>query len=396
MSAAGAAIPCDEACHTESNTVRIVTVVTIFHALAFISVSLRLYARIWLIKAPGWDDWVMVLTILCALGGWIVFIIQSHYGLGKHQASIPKPELVELQHAGLFQSIISAALGIMFLKISISLNLLRLGAKKWYKWGLWFIIVFTFIQSGSGVFTFTFYCQPTARFWDKTVAGTCWPIKVFVGLGIMNTALNIFTDVVLATLPIPLIWNLQMKRKVRLYVIGILSLGYFAVAMGIVKAIYQIGFGANPDKTFEQSIQFWGFLQLQLGIIAACAPTFKPLVGRMLRLTSYDDYTNETPNNGSKKHPTLATIGGTGGTGNRRHTMRSGGTHAVRDQYELDDMASADSDQSLSNVKGATTTTATFYKHDNGDGSGSEERILHGGRKESARGIMKTTEVTVK
>lgn len=90
----------------------------------------------------------------------------------------------------------------MFLKISISLNLLRLGAKKWYKWGLWFIIgtgslfihdymltfvVFTFIQSGSGVFTFTFYCQPTARFWDKTVTGTCWPIKVFVGLGIMNT-----------------------------------------------------------------------------------------------------------------------------------------------------------------------------------------------------------------
>lgn len=64
MSAVGAAIPCDEACHTESNTVRIVTVVTIFHALAFISVSLRLYARIWLIKAPGWDDWVMVLTIV--------------------------------------------------------------------------------------------------------------------------------------------------------------------------------------------------------------------------------------------------------------------------------------------------------------------------------------------
>lgn len=31
-----------------------------------------------------------------------------------------------------------------------------------------------------------------------------------------------------------------------------------AVAMGIVKAIYRIGFGANPDKTFEQSIQFWG------------------------------------------------------------------------------------------------------------------------------------------
>lgn len=31
-----------------------------------------------------------------------------------------------------------------------------------------------------------------------------------------------------------------------------------AVAMGIVKAIYQIAYGSNPDKTFEQSVQFWG------------------------------------------------------------------------------------------------------------------------------------------
>lgn len=39
-------------------------------------------------------------------------------------------------------------------------------------------------------------------------------------------ALNIFTDVVLATLPVPVIWSLQMKLRLRLYVIGILSLGY--------------------------------------------------------------------------------------------------------------------------------------------------------------------------
>jgi hypothetical protein len=28
--------------------------------------------------------------------------------------------------------------------------------------------------------------------------------------------------------------------------------------MGIVKSIYQIAFGAQRDKTFNQSIQFWG------------------------------------------------------------------------------------------------------------------------------------------
>lgn len=31
-----------------------------------------------------------------------------------------------------------------------------------------------------------------------------------------------------------------------------------AVAMGIVKAVFQIAFAREPDKTFNQSVQFWG------------------------------------------------------------------------------------------------------------------------------------------
>lgn len=39
-------------------------------------------------------------------------------------------------------------------------------------------------------------------------------------------AFNIFTDVFYATMPIPIIWQLQMKRKTRMYLVGVLSLGY--------------------------------------------------------------------------------------------------------------------------------------------------------------------------
>ncbi len=41
------------------------------------------------------------------------------------------------------------------------------------------------------------------------------------------TACNIFTDITFATLPIPLIWSLQLQRRVRLYLIVILSGGYW-------------------------------------------------------------------------------------------------------------------------------------------------------------------------
>ena len=60
----------------------------------------------------------------------------------------------------------------------------------------------------------------------------------------------------LASLPIPIVISLKMDRRSKLYVIGILSLGYIAVALGIVKSIYQIAFGTAKDKTLyvDQSL----------------------------------------------------------------------------------------------------------------------------------------------
>lgn len=71
------------------------------------------------------------------MGGWIIFIIQAHYGLGKHQDTILPADYQIFQHAGFWQSIISANGALMWLKISIALGLLRLSQKKWYKWSLW-------------------------------------------------------------------------------------------------------------------------------------------------------------------------------------------------------------------------------------------------------------------
>lgn len=40
------------------------------------------------------------------------------------------------------------------------------------------------------------------------------------------SACNIFTDVCLGALPVPIIWTLKMRLRVRIYVIVILNLGY--------------------------------------------------------------------------------------------------------------------------------------------------------------------------
>lgn len=52
----------DPAWAAESNTARILAVVTVFHVLALISVGLRVYARVWVIRAAGWDDLMIILS----------------------------------------------------------------------------------------------------------------------------------------------------------------------------------------------------------------------------------------------------------------------------------------------------------------------------------------------
>lgn len=66
----------------------------------------------------------------------------------------------------------------------------------------------------------------------------------------MNTSINMFTDVLLATLPIPIIWHLQINQRQKISLIGVLSLGYAAVALGVVKAIKQVELPKDSDATW--------------------------------------------------------------------------------------------------------------------------------------------------
>ncbi|KAK4156003.1 hypothetical protein C8A00DRAFT_13028 [Chaetomidium leptoderma] len=395
----------------ESNTATLISVLTIFHGIALVFVALRVYARAFIIKTFGRDDVCMVLSAICALGGWVVFIIQAQHGLGKHQETISQDDLIIFQHAGFWQSIISATWALGFLKVSIGFNLLRLSTSKWYSWSLWATIVIVCCYTFMGMMTFLLYCQPMEGYWNPAVKPNCYPIPLFVTFALVNTGFNITTDVLFASFPVPIIWTLKMKRKLKLYLIAILSLGYFALIMGIVKSVYQIAFARMPDKTFNQSIQFWGFLQLNIGIIAACATSLKPLFNRVLKLSTTDHY--NTPARygygyGSRSRGTK--LNGAGANDSHTGTGQRSVFRGPADEYELEDGIKTSGEENLSAGKAVTYSTATsFYKHGSPAGSGSEEMILgtpgHGAAiqmpphalttDEATRGIVRTTEVRV-
>jgi hypothetical protein len=90
------------------------------------------------------------------------------------------------------------------------------------------------------------------------------------------------TDFLLALLPVPLIWQLQLNLRTKISLILVLSLGIFACVAGIMKVRLNKTILSDPNRFIYDGYSMWNFVELDVGIIAASLPTTKPLFNRFL------------------------------------------------------------------------------------------------------------------
>ncbi|KAJ5473490.1 hypothetical protein N7475_003056 [Penicillium sp. IBT 31633x] len=379
----------------ENHLPQILAVQTVFTFVVLTVVALRFYVRVKLIKSTGVDDWTMLFAALCALFGWVLWVFRGVYGLGRSDAWFAEGngDRAKVAQGSFWQAIIESALGMAMLKISIALNLLRLSPARWYVWCLWTSIVVVIAYCFMGAMTFFLYCVPMSAYWTHAPGSRCYSTNLFITFGLVNTGFNILTDVLFATVPIPVIWSLKMAPKMRLYLIGILSLGYLAVIFGILKAIYQVKFTGSKDEYLDDWILFWATIQFNVGIIAACIPSLKPLVSKALKFPEYSNTNRTRGLYGSRSRPRRTPTA----PGGSMPTIMIRGNNPIwsihkGDQYSLQALGSRDSgsrsDGELAGEKSATTRyTEKWYSTD----------CLHPGSQdyEEKDGIIKTTEIIV-
>ncbi|KAH7309796.1 hypothetical protein B0I35DRAFT_515192, partial [Stachybotrys elegans] len=273
----------------ESNLPKLLGLYTSFFALAIISVVVRLYTRICIVKITHADDVVVALAGVMTILSFVTFVRQGYYGLGRHWPALTRDKWSSVTELAWFQSV-TLVLGVSLLKISLALSLLRLSQARWYTITQWVLIVFICMYTAMGIIVFLLQCRPLKALWMPELLfsgqATCIDFRIFIKMGVANTSFNILTDVLTATLPIPTIVRLNMPLKTRMYLIFILGLGYIAVALGIVKAFFQIAFSSEQDGLYEYNVQTFAFLQLTVATMTACAPTLRPLLSRVLKLSS--------------------------------------------------------------------------------------------------------------
>ncbi|KAB8275318.1 hypothetical protein BDV30DRAFT_236687 [Aspergillus minisclerotigenes] len=340
----------------ESHRGIIIGVQTALTVLAVVVVCLRLYVRIKIVRSSGCDDWTMALAALnlnsndpgqrscgtrsltnlaqlCSLGGWILYVYKAS-----------------------------------------------------------FVAAYSFM----GAMTFFLHCKPMQAHWDKGIEDAkCYSVHLFVVFALINTSFNIFTDILFATIPIPIVWHLRMKRRVRMYLIGVFSLGYFTVGLGIIKAVAQLAYSNETDIFFNDSILFWALAQFNVGILTACVPSLKPLARRVLKLS---EYTN------SRSHSQgLYGRRSTGRWTSSRHSRRVFSIH-MRDQYGIEELHSHDlstrsqSDEVKLTPYGATVSFTAHAERGTLEDSSEIDQSIRGEtslEKRVVGGILKTTQTTV-
>ena len=104
----------------------------------------------------------------------------------------------------------------------------------------------------------------------------------FNGKHLRYTAVTISTDFLLALLPVPLVWQLQLNCRTKITLVCILALGLFAGVAAIIKSEKQKTALTDPDPYVHDTFTMWRFIEYDVGIVVASLPSLKPLFKHIL------------------------------------------------------------------------------------------------------------------
>lgn len=218
---------------------------------------------------------------------YLIIIPQVRDGAGRHIEYIPSQDMLMSGLHLNFATQPTCVIALALAKISVGFFLLRISPSKFFTRVICGLMIVTALASIAAVRKFFFrkgkerererekkmkkadspktsvniilQCRPLEFVWNKALpGGECLSVQDLVFSSYFNSAISILTDMILALLPVPMLWRVQMNRRVKASVAGILSLGLFTVAAAFVKVYYIGDWGKLGDPSWESTdITIW-------------------------------------------------------------------------------------------------------------------------------------------
>lgn len=82
-------------------------------------------------------------------------------------------------------------------------------------------------------------CQPLPYYWDKTIeGGWCASTSIITRISYLISVMAVITDWTCSLVPCFVVWNLQMKSRLKISVCAVLALGIVASAATVIRLPY--------------------------------------------------------------------------------------------------------------------------------------------------------------
>ncbi|KAM3069223.1 hypothetical protein ACMFMG_010739 [Clarireedia jacksonii] len=330
---------------TNSGQRTLIIVPAFLLCIASVAVVLRFEARRLKKSRPYIDDYLCVLALLLAYGGYIANLVMVLAGGGATPVTgLTRPELI-IWFKGLVSNYVFWVSATAATQLSILFFYVRLfGVKQWFRIALYVSIFIVSAWWISAFISEVTACIPLAAAWTPHLKGTCInDEEMCTAVGM----LHVVFDFLILILPIPLIWGLQMSVWSRTIVSLVLSVGVFASVCSILRMACLINLGDNPkDKTGEWLAMIYQVIEAPIGIFCICVPNLTP-VWKQISLSSFGSKvkllfssrsrsTSDTGGSGSIERSSFKQIKSSGSGLSRSHDDRSLGGES--DQLPLQDI----------------------------------------------------------
>ncbi|MCJ1451294.1 hypothetical protein MMC28_001630 [Mycoblastus sanguinarius] len=256
--------------------------------LAIVAVLLRFYARHIKKVHLAWDDYMILPALLFTIGTGLCMFTGTAFGdLGRHTPIGPNGMPKFDHRTQVFEQITYASqltqtLTFGFTKLAVLLFYKRIFFESKSTAVVLAMIGIVAVWTVGFFFANMFQCIPISVNWTG-FGGTPQQCVDTNQLFLAQAWSDVFTDVMILSLPVPCIWALQMPALRKVAILCMFFLGTLVVAAGVAKLVVflwvvkETQSGAVDVTYIMTPTLYWPMVESSLGIVGACLPLMRPI-----------------------------------------------------------------------------------------------------------------------
>jgi len=269
--------------HPETRGNALLGLLIVFSFLMVTAIIGRLYSRLIIKNWLGWDDALIVLATIFAIGMNVTVILANQeYGWNRHIWDV-RPTTIQNANIVAFVAKLLFVEAATFTRISLICFYYRLVRDSGIEWFRWVLHASMIIVVAMGI-AFTclgiWLCVPVQSYWVYPPDFGHYHCLSEGTTTLIIGVLNCLVDLLVTLLPVPLVMKLQMPLKHRIGVCILLSLGFVVTIAGIVRTyfIWKSLMDSWDETWFSYPLWICATIEIDVAVMCACAPALKPLL----------------------------------------------------------------------------------------------------------------------